>query len=197
MSESANHEKSQLRSEARRRRQECSPEHKSRLDRQIRQHLLRGISCSDHTRLAAFLAFDGEPSLEPALSHLSELGLTIALPVIDAVAPGNMQMHAWRPGIDMQINEFGIREPAHGDLLTRDSLDVVFLPLVAYDASGARLGMGGGYYDRWLDSGRSTRPPARVGVGYACQQLPSIPVEPWDAPLDAIVNENGWFSFPL
>ena len=81
--------------------------------------------------------------------------------------------------------------------MSLDSLDLVLLPLVAYDASGARLGMGGGYYDRWLDPSRSAQVPVRVGVAYHCQQFPRVPMEAWDAPMDAIVNEDGWFSFPL
>ncbi len=196
MSDSAIHEKNQLRREARRRRQDPS-ESRSRLDQQIRQHLLRGIEGSGHTRLAAFLSFDGEPDLEPALLRLRDQGLTIALPVLDPDAPGIMKMREWRPGVTMRANAFGIREPARGDRVSLDSLDLVLLPLVAYDASGARLGMGGGYYDRWLDPSRSAQVPVRVGVAYHCQQFPRVPMEAWDAPMDAIVNEDGWFSFPL
>jgi 5-formyltetrahydrofolate cyclo-ligase len=75
------------------------------------------------------------------------------------------------------------------------SLDVVVLPLVGFDRRGNRLGMGAGYYDRALrrrlDTTRHWRRPRLVGVAFACQELPAIPVSPWDVPLDLIVTEHG------
>jgi len=63
--------------------------------------------------------------------------------------------------------------------------DVVFVPLVAFTAGGARLGQGGGHYDRWL--GAHPRVPA-IGMAWDCQQAQMLPVEPHDRALVAVVT---------
>lgn len=64
--------------------------------------------------------------------------------------------------------------------------DVVVVPLLAFDRTGNRLGQGGGYYDRWL----AASPALRVGVAFACQELPEVPVDAHDVPLDLVVTED-------
>jgi len=73
--------------------------------------------------------------------------------------------------------------------------EVVIVPLVAFDASGYRLGYGGGFYDRTLELLRANGPVLAVGFAYAAQELPAVPVEPTDQPLDAILTERGLTKF--
>lgn len=62
---------------------------------------------------------------------------------------------------------------------------LVFVPLVGFTASGARLGMGAGHYDRWL----AEHPQARaIGLGWDCQETPLLPLEPHDRALDAVIT---------
>ena len=62
---------------------------------------------------------------------------------------------------------------------------LVFVPLVGFTASGARLGMGAGHYDRWL----AEHPQASaIGLGWDCQETPLIPLEPHDRALDAVIT---------
>ena len=68
------------------------------------------------------------------------------------------------------------------------------MPLVAFDRAGNRLGQGGGYYDRAL-AGPSDLRPVTIGVAHAFQQVESVPVEPWDVALDAVVTEDGLLDF--
>jgi 5-formyltetrahydrofolate cyclo-ligase len=68
----------------------------------------------------------------------------------------------------------------------------MLLPLVAYDLHGGRLGMGAGWYDRTL-AAHSQR-PLRVGVGWALQRHERLPMDDWDQPLHAVLNEKGWFT---
>ncbi|HSZ74505.1 MAG TPA: 5-formyltetrahydrofolate cyclo-ligase, partial [Rhizomicrobium sp.] len=68
---------------------------------------------------------------------------------------------------------------------------VVFVPLLAFDARGHRLGYGGGYYDRTL----SALKPIAIGIAYAGQEVAELPRQDHDHPLDAILTEQGLRRF--
>ena len=87
-------------------------------------------------------------------------------------------------------NRFGIEEPDIGleHALTPAQLDLIFIPLVAFDNKGTRLGMGAGYYDRTLANSRS---PLLIGVAYEFQRQSFIEAQPWDIPLNVVVTEHG------
>jgi 5-formyltetrahydrofolate cyclo-ligase len=76
-------------------------------------------------------------------------------------------------------------------------LDVILMPLVAFDGQGNRLGMGAGYYDRtlaFLRHRRHWRKPRIIGLAYEFQRMPALPAEPWDVPLDGIITEAGFYK---
>jgi len=93
-------------------------------------------------------------------------------------------------------NLFCIQEPiaAHQKPFPMEELDLLLVPLVAFDNHGTRLGRGKAYYDKTL---LIAKPKKLIGVAYACQSYPDIlPRNEWDIPLDAIVTENAvqWFN---
>ncbi len=95
-------------------------------------------------------------------------------------------------------NRFGIAEPVDAHALAARQLDLLFLPLLGFDDDGHRLGMGGGYYDATLAyrvRRRGASKPLLVGVGYECQRVDTLPHDPWDAPLDAMLTERGLTFF--
>jgi 5-formyltetrahydrofolate cyclo-ligase len=189
--------KEDVRVHVRARRRGLDPAQRDALDQRIRKHLAAGVRERSVTSIAAFLAIDGEPDLEPALNTLVAERIELALPVLIGAEKRTLELHRWHRNSVMQPNDFGIREPRDGAPCRLPSVEIVFMPLVAYDRTGTRLGMGGGFYDRMLGQSGNARRPLRVGVAYALQEEPSLPRDSWDIPLDAIVNENGWFSFPL
>ncbi len=73
--------------------------------------------------------------------------------------------------------------------------DVVFTPLLAFDRRGGRLGQGGGHYDRTIANLRRMKTVFVVGVAFAGQELPAIPMEPHDQHLDAILTETEYLEF--
>lgn len=85
-------------------------------------------------------------------------------------------------------NTFGILEPDVDMTLAiaPQSLDILLLPLVAFDEYGTRIGMGGGFYDRTL---ANERPPLLIGVGYEFQRQSFIEPAAWDISLTAVVTE--------
>jgi 5-formyltetrahydrofolate cyclo-ligase len=68
---------------------------------------------------------------------------------------------------------------------------VVLVPLLAFDATGHRLGYGGGYYDRTLERMRVRA----IGIAYAGQEVEELPRGQHDRPLDMILTERGLRRF--
>lgn len=90
----------------------------------------------------------------------------------DPFAPDGLERGPW-----------GMLQPPASAALVEP--EVIFVPLVGFTASGARLGMGAGHYDRWLGD----RPQVRaIGLGWDCQEAPLIPLEPHDRALDAVIT---------
>ncbi|MEN1727849.1 MAG: 5-formyltetrahydrofolate cyclo-ligase [Pseudomonadota bacterium] len=187
--------KSSIRQRLLARRQGLAEDLRRDLDRAIGWHLLDFVGASKPQRLAAYSSFRGEPDLETVLADLHRLGHRVHLPVLHDAA---LRFAEWRPAAATALNVFGIQEPSGASLVDTDGLDAVFMPLVGFSPDGARLGMGGGYYDRAFEAclNRPGDGPRRVGIAYACQQVESLPIEPWDVPLHAVITERGLTTFP-
>jgi 5-formyltetrahydrofolate cyclo-ligase len=95
----------------------------------------------------------------------------------------------WTPGCALIEGPFKAMIPERGDWLTPEALIV---PLVAFDAALNRLGYGGGFYDRTLAKLRAAAPVEAIGFAFAGQELPRVPADATDQPLDAVVTETGF-----
>ena len=142
------------------------------------------------TCVAGYLSSDGEISPTPAIEYLLGQQQLVTLPVIGSQS-GQMQFCKWSAGQPLTKNRFGILEPESSEVVPLDAHSLILTPLVAFDDQGNRIGMGGGYYDRFL----STRMPFSdrplvVGVAYDFQQLDKIIAEEWDAKMDAVVTDK-------
>ncbi len=146
--------------------------------------------------IAVYLAVDGEINLQPLINALWQLQYNVFLPVIDI----NTQMLSfvqYNASTTMKKNQYGIEEPENisSNLLPED-LDIVLMPLVAFDLLGSRLGMGKGFYDRVFEFCRDKHnKPLLIGVAYACQCAQQLPVDPWDVPLDGVLTEKELLMF--
>ena len=102
-----------------------------------------------------------------------------------AIAPGSFDMNspAWKKGA------FGIPEPVpeQGKVVSPQDIDLVISPCSSFDETFMRLGMGGGYYDRYLP--RCTKADVML-VAFECQRAERIPAEDWDVPVPCIVTEE-------
>jgi 5-formyltetrahydrofolate cyclo-ligase len=169
---------------------------RARLDLLICGHLLHVLEQRAGGAVAAYHACGGEPDLAPALLALDRTGYRVHLPVLQGQV---LQFRRWTPGALLMPNRYGIPEPLDGLAGAAEELDWVLLPLVGFSPAGARLGMGGGYYDRTfafcLQRPMGSR-PSLIGVAYGLQQVDSLPMQPWDVPLDGVVTDRGmrWFS---
>ncbi|MBF0124113.1 MAG: 5-formyltetrahydrofolate cyclo-ligase [Magnetococcales bacterium] len=125
-------------------------------------------------------------------------GKKVVLPVISSVSARQMSFAFLTPGDPLKPGPFGIPEPACvtetiscQEIVTK--IDLLLLPVVAFDLQGGRLGYGGGYYDRCLAgiTHRHTGKPYLVGLAYQFQQVAALPREPHDVQLDVVVTEQG------
>ncbi len=183
-------ERRELRSAMRSRRQSLPAAERMQAAEAVSHHLLSDVAFSDGY-VAGYWAIGGEVPL-----HVLQMRLRPSqvwcLPCLEA--DGRLSFAPWRPGDALESNRFGIPEPAlaKSSRLAPQDMAVILMPMLAFDAAGHRLGMGGGWYDRSLAFRRSQpAPPRLVGVGYGFQQVAELPFESWDVPLDAVVTETG------
>ena len=103
-----------------------------------------------------------------------------------------LHWHLWKMGEPTQAGKFGIVEPdANLPLLEAAEADLILVPAVACDLQGYRLGYGGGFYDRLLASRKLANKPT-IGITFDFALLPSLPIDPWDQPLQWVCTETGF-----
>lgn len=142
------------------------------------------------------MAHDGE--IDPALllAAAQRRGKECYLPVMSPVGAARLRFKRWRKGEALRKNFYGIAEPRQGRFCPPRALNLVLLPLVAFDADCNRLGMGMGYYDRTFGFRRHSaqRRPALLGLAHECQKVEQLEVEAWDLPLDGVVTDQAWYK---
>jgi 5-formyltetrahydrofolate cyclo-ligase len=140
------------------------------------------------TIVGGYHALPDEADPSAFLMRLVALGCHVAFPRM-AAKDAPLEFHLVPDGEVLALGTFGIHEPlAHWP---RAMPALLLVPLLAFDASGNRLGYGGGFYDRTLEmlNVRS------LGIAFAGQEVSSIPVEPHDRRLDALLTEQGLRRF--
>ncbi len=99
--------------------------------------------------------------------------------------------HSWQPDDVMNIGTYGITEPhPEAPIIAMESVDLILVPCVGCDIQGYRLGYGGGYYDRLLNSPDWAEKPT-IGVVFDFAYLSKLPIDTWDKPLETVMTENG------
>lgn len=144
------------------------------------------------TRIAGYWAVRGELPLNLAVASLARREQHYFLPVLGTTR--QLFFAEYATGTAVTHNRFGIPEPAvpADRRLAPQDVDVILLPLLAFDRLGHRLGTGGGWYDSslaFLREGPRPATPLLVGIGYAFQEVEAIPTEPWDVDLDYIATD--------
>ena len=143
-------------------------------------------------RLALYLVNDGEIDPQQLITQLRKMGKQVYLPTLHPLRKGALAFIEYTQTTRMKNNRFGIPEPdfRYGKRIKARFLDTIFMPLVAFDQQGHRLGMGGGFYDRTLAfTSKPGKKPRLIGCAHEFQCLSAIPAEPWDIPLSAIATD--------
>ncbi|MGB0734217.1 MAG: 5-formyltetrahydrofolate cyclo-ligase [Pontibacterium sp.] len=185
----------QIRQQIRRQRRNLSQHQQTRAALNLRNNLATTLSFQRAKHIALYLANDGEIDPMPLIKYCWKLGKQVYLPLLHPIATNRLWFVHYTPSTPMTRNKYGISEPKLRGCIRRTpkALDLVCLPLVAFDCKGNRMGMGGGYYDRTFSFKMATghsQKPTLMGLAHELQRLPSLPVESWDIPLDAIVSDK-------
>ena len=136
--------------------------------------------------IGGYHALPAELDPLPLLTALHARGYCIALPRTGKSL--TLSFREWTPGSALEKGKFGLAEP----LETQPTLHplIFFVPLVAFDRIGNRLGYGAGYYDAYLRDVRARQRVLAIGVAFDEQELQEIPREPQDEPLDMILTPS-------
>ena len=140
---------------------------------------------ADARIVAAYVSDGVEVDPLPILLQAIDRGIVTVLPRITA-RDAPMTFHHWLPGEPLVRGPLGVHQPAaDAEQLVPD---LILAPLLGFDRGMNRIGQGAGFYDRAFAASPAAR---RVGLAWACQELPAIPADPWDVPLHAVATEAG------
>lgn len=164
----------------------ADPDVRGRASHAVRERVLAEVPLPDGA-VAGYWPLGSELDILPLLLHFHGAGRVAALPV-SGPRGTPLTFRAWAPDAPLREGRFGIREPADDAPVVVPA--VLLVPLLAFDRQGHRLGYGAGYYDRTLAGLRAGGAVLAVGIGFAGQQVASVPHGPYDQPLDWIVTER-------
>ena len=191
------HLRQAIRQQVRQLRQQLPTEVRAKAAIDLAEQIFSRSELSSRQHFALYLANDAELATEPLINALWHAGKDVYLPVLHPFCPGYLLFLHYDSATPLQPNRFGIPEPQLNcaKVMPVAELDIIFTPLVAFDATGNRLGMGGGFYDRTL----SQLPPDShcqvIGLAHNCQQVDAVPGEAWDIPLQQTITPGKYFDF--
>ena len=152
------------------------------------QQLMNHPQWTTWQHIAFYEAHDGEIDLSLCIEKAWQAQKTVYLPQL---YDHQLQFGQITRKTQLTANRYGILEPQHTTFCAAETLDCILVPLVAFDRTGARLGMGMGYYDRALANLNTQNTPALIGIAHACQEVGLLVRKPWDIPLPCFITEEG------
>jgi 5-formyltetrahydrofolate cyclo-ligase len=143
---------------------------------------------ASHAVVSGFSAIGDEIDPRPLLTTVIADGHRVCLPVMQGKGLP-LLFRAWTPGDSTTPGVWGIDEPLTTAL--RLEPDVLLVPLLAFDATGFRLGYGGGFYDRTIAELRAKKPVIAIGLAFDEQRIDSVPHAAYDQRLDWVLTPSG------
>ncbi|NVK21940.1 MAG: 5-formyltetrahydrofolate cyclo-ligase [Kangiellaceae bacterium] len=160
-------------------------------------HISQSSLIEDHQNFAFYLPARGEISCLPIIEYALAQGKKCFVPKVYPNKKRGMWFLPYTGPESVQKGSYGILEPnaSISQAIRPSELDIIFMPLVAFDPHGNRLGMGGGYYDAVLSSIKKADRPQLIGLAYNLQQVRMIPEQKWDVRMDGIVTPSNFRRF--
>lgn len=188
----------QLRTQLRKARRALNPSQQRQAARGLYRQLAQHPLFRRARHIALYLPNDGEIDPRLILRAAQRRGKKTYLPVLSAWPRTKMVFQQVRHGEKFRPNRFRIPEPHINAAKQRTiwALDLIFLPLVGFDDTGGRLGMGGGFYDRSLAyqaRRKAWQKPVLLGLAHECQKVGRLAQASWDVPLQGTVTDKRWY----
>ena len=169
------------------------PEVRREASREICNALAKSLQTIDGP-IMAYLAMHDEPDLDALLTNWLYASRRVLAPLVQwdkgTMAPAELKA----PLPELHTNSKAKPREPNGVVMAQSPPTVVLIPGVAFTAEGSRLGRGGGFYDRFLRS--LPKSTLRVGVCFATQIMPVLPIERHDEPVSFLLTEAGWIGSP-
>lgn len=189
-----------LRAPLRERRRALTPAAQARAGEALAAQLMTSRLTRASRRIALYLPNDGEIDPQPFMARLATMRKLCYLPILSRLKHDRLWFAPYTDKTPLTVNRFGIPEPATPprDWVRAQELDLILMPLVAFDARGNRLGMGGGFYDKSLAFLRTRacwHKPHLVGLAHDFQRVEHIEPCAWDVPLQAVATDCAIYNF--
>jgi 5-formyltetrahydrofolate cyclo-ligase len=129
-----------------------------------------------------FVSKPDEPNTRPIVENAWSSGKKVFVPIVVDETLGCVE---WCSSDRLVVGKFGVLVPEGKDILQKVLVDIIFVPLVAFDQNKNRLGRGGGFYDRFLEHNLTLK----VGLAFGSQRVDKVPTKNHDIPLDIIITD--------
>ena len=185
-------QKKALRKEMRAKRVLMSKEDRDIASHNIVSRLLNNPIYQESNIIMSYVSMPEEIQLKELFDHAFAHDKTLAIPLI--IGRGTMRPVFLPTMEDLEVGDFGILTVKQDkrQFVDFNDIDCIIVPGAAFDRSGNRLGLGGGYYDRFLKHADTAN---RVALAFNYQLFDTIPSENHDAKMDLIITESETLSF--
>ena len=171
------------------------------LSSKVCHHAAELLRSGGMSSMLVYVPFRSELDTRPLIAWAWENGIDVIVPR-SLRENGMMELYGIRSWGELVKGAYGIPEPdpLRAEKCREDVVpDIVWVPGLAFDLSGGRLGYGGGYYDRLrdrlqLETAGENRKPLWVGLGFEVQVSDQVPMECHDLRLDGLITENGYIK---
>ncbi|PCI09060.1 MAG: 5-formyltetrahydrofolate cyclo-ligase [Gammaproteobacteria bacterium] len=190
----ANQSHTNIRRQKRAQRQRLTLKTQKKHCQALRDNVIKEKTYLNSKHIALYIANDGEIDPQSLIEHAWFLNKKVYLPIL-APLRNRLYFAPYDTGSHLRLNRYEIPEPVchPSQWKTARQLDLLLLPLVAFDVDGNRIGMGGGFYDRtlaYLKHRHHWRKPTLVGLAHDIQKVEQLHTQNWDIPLDCIITEK-------
>jgi 5-formyltetrahydrofolate cyclo-ligase len=145
-------------------------------------HFFNSFKLNPHLKIAGYWPWGSELDIKPLLYRFIDEGFECALP---AITSEGMIFRQWTPKTPLVTGPFTMLEPSPTAHFVIP--DLVFVPLLAFDKEGHRLGYGQGHFDKYLQQHKVIT----IGVGFSDQEVDKVPRQPHDFALEYLLTEKG------
>lgn len=185
--------KQELRQSIRNRRKQLSTDIVAAASAQISEKIIDLPEFQRAKKIAYYLPHENEINLSMIVHRAQALHKSLYLPILKD--NNELLFYGVNTSTPFKKNKWGIEEPIISEALPAlpSTFDVIFMPLIAFDGRGNRLGRGAGCYDRSLANIKKMprdKRPVLIGIAYEFQKVDALIPDSWDVPMDYIVTEK-------